>query len=629
MCGIAGFTGFENNVSLALQANEIQKHRGPDNQSVWNDNDFAFAFQRLAIIDLAAQSNQPFHKYNLLIVFNGEIYNYKELRKQLELEFSSEFKTQSDTEVLIELFYRYGEACLSQLIGMFAFAIYNKDSNELFIARDHFGIKPLFYYKKGNTFAFSSELKTIISIPEFEKEINYSTLVAAMNYLWVPGNETMFKSVHKLPPGYFMKITDTLEIKLTKYWELPIDSKTNECEKEIVSKLSSLVKQSVERHLIADVPVSTLLSGGLDSSLISVIARAKKGSLSSYTIAIDEQDQKIEKMPEDLQFAQYVAREFDITNHEIKITPDIIDLLPRIVKYLDEPIGDPAAINTFLICEAARNDGTKVLLSGMGADEIFFGYRRHKALILSGRYKQLPLFIRKSIESILNTLPVKTSENGLKFIRWSKRFISFANMDTSNAYMRSYSYYDKDELQKLFNFKKNEEVDTLYTKHKELFESNYNDDLINKLCNIDIHMFMVGLNLTYSDRASMAASVEMRVPFIDKEIVEYAMKIPGSYKYKKNTLKYILKKASEVYLPKNVIYRPKASFGVPLRSWISGALKPIVDDLLSEQIVNKRGIFNYNYVKQLITDDRSGKADNSYQIYQLITVELWFREFVD
>lgn len=629
MCGIAGFAGFENNVSLAHQANEIQKHRGPDNQSVWSDNHYAFAFQRLAIIDLAPKSNQPFHKYNLLIVFNGEIYNYRELRKQLELEFSSEFSTQSDTEVLIEMYYRYGEACLSQLIGMFVFAIYNKDSHEVFIARDHFGIKPLFYYNNGNTFAFSSELKTIISIPEFEKEINYSTLVAAMNYLWVPGNETMFKSVHKLPPGYFMKITDTLEITLTKYWGLPIDSKKSESEKEIVSKLSSLVEQSVERHLIADVPVSTLLSGGLDSSLISVIARAKKGSLSSYTIAIDEQDQKIEKMPEDLQFAQYVAREFDITNHEIKITPDIIDLLPRIVKYLDEPIGDPAAINTFLICEAARNDGTKVLLSGMGADEIFFGYRRHKALILSGRYKQLPLLIRKVIESFLNTLPVKTNENGLKFIRWSKRFISFANMDTSNAYMRSYSYYDKDELQKLFNFKKNEEVDTLYIKHKELFELNYNDDLINKLCNIDIHMFMVGLNLTYSDRASMAASVEMRVPFIDKEIVEYAMKIPGSFKYKKNTLKYILKKASETYLPKNVIYRSKASFGVPLRSWISGALKPIVDDLLSEQTVKKRGIFNYDYIKQLIMDDRSGKADNSYQIYQLITVELWFREHFD
>ncbi|MEJ7830874.1 MAG: asparagine synthase C-terminal domain-containing protein, partial [Segetibacter sp.] len=307
----------------------------------------------------------------------------------------------------------------------------------------------------------------------------------------------------------------------------------------------------------------------------------------------------------------------------------IIDLLPKMVYALDEPIGDPAALNTFLICFAARKEGVKVLLSGMGADEIFFGYRRQNATLLASRYKRTPRILRKSASLLVSSLPVKFMGRGIKISRWAKRFLSFADLPTEEAYMQSYSYYNQKELQQLFV----KDIQTSYRKlrqaHAALFNAHYNGDDINKMCYTDIYMFMQGLNLTYTDRSSMAASVEVRVPFIDKHVIELAMQIPGKFKYKNKQPKYILKKVAEKYLQKEIIYRSKAGFGAPIKSWISGELKEMVDDLLSKENVEKRNIFNYNYVKNLIINDRKGVEDNAYRIYQLLTLEIWFRTFVD
>jgi asparagine synthase (glutamine-hydrolysing) len=299
------------------------------------------------------------------------------------------------------------------------------------------------------------------------------------------------------------------------------------------------------------------------------------------------------------------------------------------VSTLDEPIGDPAAINTYLICKAARKKNVKVLLSGMGADEIYFGYRRQKATLMAIRYNKLPGFVKKTNLLIVNKLPVKLFGKGFKFGRWAKRFLSFATLPVDEAYMRSYSYYDSKELKDLLKQEYAPAVDILKHEHKELFYSKYKGDVINQICYTDIKMFMLGLNLTYSDRASMAASVEVRVPFIDKVVITEAMKIPGHLKIKEGISKYILKKASEKYLPKEIIYRPKASFGAPIRSWISNELKGMVDDLLSKENINKRGFLNYSFVKNLIDNDRNGQSDNAYQIYQLLTLELWCREYLD
>ncbi|MEO6870113.1 MAG: asparagine synthase C-terminal domain-containing protein, partial [Ginsengibacter sp.] len=349
----------------------------------------------------------------------------------------------------------------------------------------------------------------------------------------------------------------------------------------------------------------------------------------TYTISTHSKDKKIEQMPDDEKFAEIVAKTYDLNHNVIKISPEIVRDLPFIVRALDEPIGDPAAINTYLICKAARNEGAKVLLSGMGADEIFFGYRRQKATLLAKRYNQFPKFLKSVTGTIVNKLPVKFMGNGLKMVRWSQRFLSFANLPLDEAYMRSYSYYDSKELKELLKGDFNGAIDALNKEHKIIFNSKFKGDEINQMCNTDIHLFMLGLNLTYTDRASMAASVEVRVPFIDRLVVTKAMQIPGKFKIKEGQSKYILKKAAEKWLPKNIIYRKKAAFGAPIRSWISNDLKEMVDDLLSESNVTNRGLLNFPVVKKIIEDDRNGVKDNAYRIYQLLTLELWCREYLD
>lgn len=627
MCGIAGYIGYKNSGQLAEKANDVQRHRGPDHQGMWSDERIALAHQRLAIIDLSDRSNQPLEKAGYVIVFNGEIYNYQDLKLDL-LELGVVFETESDTEVVLEMYRHHGEECLQQFIGMFAFAIYAKSSGDTFLARDHFGIKPLFYTKKGEKFAFASELKTLVATGVTDREINYKSLVSALNYLWVSGNETMFVDCMKLPPAHYMRVTSAGQVSLGQYWSNSGQIQQNN-EKKTCIELSDVLVASIERHMVADVPVSSFLSGGLDSSLISVLASKYNDSLSTYTIGTSAEDKKVEQMPEDEKYARQLAEQHGFDHNEIVLSPDIVEMLPQIVRTLDEPVGDPAAINTYLICKAAREKGVKVLLSGMGADEIFFGYRRQKATLLAKRYQLAPRFARSFISVIVRKLPVRLFGKGLRLVRWGKRFLDFANLPIDEAYMRSYSYYSKEELSELLGGRHGEELNELYREHRDIFYSQFENDPVNQICNTDIHMFMLGLNLTYSDRASMAASVEVRVPFIDRDTVNFAMQIPGAVKYSHGVSKRILKKVAEPFLPKDIIYRPKASFGAPIRAWISGALSGMVDQLLSKESVENRGVVEYSVVKRMIDEDRRGVADHAYRIYQLLTLELWFREFVD
>ena len=343
MCGIAGFTGFKNNIELAENANKIQQHRGPDNQSIWNDEYIALAHQRLSIIDLSEAANQPFHKDELVIVFNGEIYNYQELQEKLRIEKQVIFSTSSDTEVVLEMYKNFGLKCLDFFVGMFAFAIYNKISSKLFIARDHFGIKPLFYTKIDRAFAFSSELKTLINIPGFNKDINPKALVSSLNYLWVSGNDTMFNNCFKLPPAHYLTYSKHAGIKLFKYWELEevnCDELLRD-EKTSAVEIANTIESSVKRHMVADVPVSSFLSGGLDSSLISVIAKKSNKNLSTYTIGTFDKDKKGENMPDDEKFANIVADIYQFDHNVIRISPEILKDFPKMVRTLDEPIGDP------------------------------------------------------------------------------------------------------------------------------------------------------------------------------------------------------------------------------------------------------------------------------------------------
>ena len=630
MCGLAGFSGFKNNRVLANEANVIQQHRGPDAQSVWTDEFVALAHQRLSIIDVGDRSNQPFRKEEWLIVFNGEIYNYKELKELLLIENSSlQFITESDTEVLLELFRNKGVDALSLIKGMFAFAIYNTKLHQLYLARDPFGIKPLYFYQLDNCFAFASELKTLLQIPTLNKEIDSVSLLASINYNWIPGNNSIFRTIKKVTPGFCITIDlKSSIIKEKCFFKLSPKVKFSDT---FVSTMvqKQIIRQSVQRHMVADVEIGVFLSGGLDSSLLTSIATEYNSSIQSFTIKTKKDDKKAEKTPDDHHYAKKVASLLKIPLNDIALDNTAILEFFNLIYHLDEPIGDPAAINTYLICKKAREMGIKVLLSGMGADEIFMGYRRHQAMMYKKLYNRIPQILQGTIKRTINNIPVRVNKRGVRIVRMAKRFLKFCSQPDELAYMLSYSYYDYEQLQKLFNQNITEEYRELRRQHQEWFNTYYDSDIINKMCYTDIHMFMQGLNLAYTDKASMAASVEVRVPFVDKDVIVTAMKTDSDLKYKKRKQKYILKKIAEDYLPKYIVHRKKASFAMPIRSWVNTELVPLINELLSKESVEKRGIFNYDEVKKIIEDDRLGKADNAYQIYQLLTVEAWFRIFID
>ena len=511
---------------------------------------------------------------------------------------------------------------------MFAFAVYQVQSKELFLARDPFGVKPLFYSISGGQLAFASELKTLTKMPGFDKNLNKKGLLSAVNYLWLPESVSMFEGVKKLQSGHYLKVKNHITDTPIPYYK-PKRNTINRPLTETIELLDKQLNESIERHMVADVPVSTFLSGGLDSSLISVLAHKHNPNLSTYSINILAEDQIAEQMPDDAKYARQLAKKHGFNHHEVTITPQIVDYLPKMVYHLDEPIGDPAAINTYLISEEATKNGSKVLLSGMGADEIFFGYRRQMATLMAMQFQKLPKGLQKLSRWGAEQLPVQFAGRGFKPGRWAQRFTGFATLPPAQAYMRSYSYYNMDNIGELFNESMRMDKDELLEEHEVIFNNFYHGDIINQMCYTDTKMFMNGLNLTYTDRASMAASVEVRVPFIDKDLIEMAMSIPGEQKYHNKQAKGILKKVAEQYLPKNIVYRPKASFGAPIRSWISGSLKDMVNDLLNTQNLKNRGIFDPEFVASLIEDDRKGKRDNAYQIYELLTIELWFREFMD
>ena len=622
MCGIAGYIGYGNARELCMQANEIQRHRGPDSQEVWSNGLVGFAHQRLSILDLSDAGNQPFIKRNYVIVFNGEVYNFKELKSSF-LE-SVNFKSQTDTEVVLEMFALLGPECLQYFRGMFSFVIWNTETEEAFLARDHFGIKPLFYSFQDNKLSFASELKTLLGTVVKNPSINMSSMVKAVNYTWLPGNDSIIMEAKKLPPGNYATFSiNTGDLTLVKYHTLHVADNYISTE-DLLAEITG----SVNAHLISDVPVSAFLSGGLDSSLISKIAKDRLGELVTYTIGRNDVDSSVERMSRDEDYARLLVNKEGFDHNEFVLGSDIMRFLPKMVYHLDEPIGDPAAINTYLMCFHARENGSKVILSGMGADELFFGYRRHKAFMIAQKYRALPSFIRKIIWNVVTLLPVKIGGRGLRLIRWSKKFLSIAEQSNSESYRMSYSYYSEEDLKKLFLKNVDEEITEVKTEHEKVFNS-VSGSVQNRICNTDVHFFMQGLNLTYTDRSSMAASVEVRVPFVDKSVIETAMTSDGNQKFTDGTLKYTLKKAAESILPKNIIHRPKASFGAPIRSWISKDLVDTIDDILSLESIKKRGIFNPNYVRGMIEADRAGQADYAYQIYQLLSIEIWFRIFID
>lgn len=631
MCGIVGAYNSDLPDAVFQRMVDSCRHRGPDAAGLYASPDdrprVRLGHRRLSIIDISDAANQPFVKDGLVLVFNGEIYNFRELRRTLESE-GARFRTQSDTEVVVEAWRHWGPDSLSRLRGMFAFALFDERSRSLVLARDPFGIKPLFYALRSGQLVFASELKSLRpALTNEQLEIDPVGFTASLLYSWIPETHCIHAGVQKLQPGYWAEMRPDGRFRQACYWDAHEELVERPREAVDAAELGEIIRGSVEAHLVADVPVATFLSGGLDSSLVTVMAAQVAGSIESYTISFREEDRRLEAMPDDERFARLLAEKHGIRLHTIEIEPDIADMLPRMVRALDEPIGDAAAINAYLICEAARSRGVKVLLSGMGADELFAGYRKHLACLLAAHYRRVPGVARKVlIEPLADALPVAGKSRGYRTIRWAKRFLSFANLDEAAAFQRSYTHYSPPEVAALLQPDHSESLDLLAAEHAELYFDGPEGDAVNRMCYTDTRLFLPSLNLTYTDRASMAASTEVRVPFVDREVVRAAFSIPGSQKIRGRQGKAILKQAAEPFLPREIVYRPKGLFSAPLRAWIRGDLRGQVDDLLLNGELVSDGLLRPEKIRQMVTADRTGSADYSKHIWHLMTLETWYRQ---
>jgi len=627
MCGIAGCYQQADGAKLAdVMSNRIA-HRGPDAAGAWSHENervaAQFAHRRLSIIDLSAAADQPLSKSGLTIVYNGELYNYRELRTEL-MARGTPFSTESDTEVVLEAWRAWGPRALRRFRGMFAFALLDEATGDMFLARDPLGIKPLYYLPRGGGVVFASELKALVAAMGSELRIEPGAMVASILYYWLPEPRCAIEGVRRLPGGSWVRFRPDGSSSLHHYWR--IAEVAAEAAAGPPADLGPVIEESVAAHLVSDVPVSSFLSGGLDSSIVTVLAHRADVATDAYTIAFRQEDQRLEAMPDDAVYARKVAARYGINLHEIEISPDIVSLLPRIVDVLDEPIGDPAAINTLLMCEAARARGIKVVLSGTGADELFGGYRKHLACVLASKYHRLPSAVRRGVvESAVDRLPVGVDGRGLRYVRWAKRFLTFAELPEEPRFRRSYTLYDPAELAGLISPDLAGHIGQIVAEHSEIYNDNGLDDEVNRMCLADARLFLPGLNLTYTDRASMAASVEVRVPFVDPVVAQAAFSLKGSAKIRRREGKVALKQAAERWLPPEIVHRPKASFSAPLRAWVQGALQEVIRDVLVDGELVTSGIIRKEALNQLISDEQAGREDRSKQIWQLLTLEQWYR----
>ena len=626
MCGILGIVGAEK--ERVSQCLDFIKHRGPDDNGIYQDNFISLGHQRLSIIDISENGHQPMISSDgsHVIVFNGEVYNHRELRDEFLTDVL--FKGHSDTETILYGFIKYGESFIKKLNGIFALCIYNTSTGNAILVRDYFGVKPVYYFKKDNNFYFSSEIKALLSLP-FDRELDIQAISNYLYFLYSPGGDTPFQNVKKLLPGHWIKfnVRKLDHFLLEKYYELPFDGEyfNDYTESQLVSLLDEKLSTAVERQMLSDVPVGFFLSGGLDSS--AVVAMARKHypdrQLECYTI---DTGGTMEGFADDLKYAKRCAQHLNVHLNVIKADIDILQDFDNMIWHLDEPQADAAPLNVLNICKAARENNDIVLLGGTAGDDLFSGYRRHQALNYEKYFGLLPSSIWSMASKASSLLRVNHPS-----IRRAQKLLKDAGRVKLTRMAGYYSWLNDERVQSLF----------LPEKRLQIKQNLYNDLLINSLLNIpdekeslnqmlywELKYFLADHNLNYTDKMSMAVGVEVRVPFLDKDLVDFSTKIPVHFKMKGNETKYILKKVAEKYLPKDIIYRPKTGFGAPIREWITKDLRPMIDERLSKKNIEKWGIFEHSTIQQLVDDNQRGKIDASYSIWALLAIQSWLEQFV-
>lgn len=631
MCGICGFVNIDGRPidQIALERmTQSLKHRGPDDFGYFVKNNVALGHRRLSIIDLSQNGRQPMcnEDRTIWIIYNGEVYNFLELRQTLEAKGHT-FKSNTDTEVILHLYEEKGTYCINDLNGMFAFAIFDANKNRLFLARDRFGIKPLHYAMFDNTFIFASEIKSLLLHPSVTKRIDPFSLAQYLTFEYVPCPKTIFSGIKKLRPGHFI-IFEKNQIREKKYWELNYQGLRSKFsfsdEMEVVEKLTDMLRDSVKRRLVSDVPLGVFLSGGIDSSMIVALMKELSNSeVKTFSITFDD------KSFDESRFSRKIAKFLGTEHYEQKFSPqDMLNIIPKLMDFMDEPCGDASFIPTFLLSRFTR-EKVKVSLSGDGGDEVFAGYQTYQAHKLAAHFLKFPEWIRKEIlEKIILNLPVSTANISLDF--QLKKFISGIDFPEE---IRNYIWLGSFKIEELKGLLKKDVFSSIST--EEIFSviydclSNYSGkEGIEKILYLDRRFFLQDDMLVKIDRTSMANSLESREPMLDHKLVEFVASLPQDLKLKNFTTKYIFKKAASRFLPREIVHRKKKGFGIPVANWIKKELKDLVLDIFSEDSIRSQGLFNYKYIQGLLTEHFAGKRDNRKQLWTLLIFELWYERYI-
>ncbi len=636
MCGIGGFYFLNSNQKISVLLSETVSnlhHRGSDDSGTFEDRSagIGLAHTRLAIQDLSLAGHQPMQSQDgmSVVVFNGEIYNFQELRTELEAK-GMLFRGDSDTEVLLNLYQAEGEEMLSRLNGIFAFAIWDQVKQKLFLARDALGVKPLYYAALADRFVFASEIKALLPFMPKLGNLDKAALDRYLAYLWCPGEGTPFQAVRKLSPGQGMWVKAGRIERCWDWYRLPVarpkTTALRSTEASVVNGTIDHLRTAVHRQMISDVPVGAFLSGGLDSSSVVAFAREQNPDMRCFTI--DAAGSVDEGIADDLPYAKRVAKHLKVPLEVVRVDPMQMAIdLPNMVAQLDEPLADPAPLNVLYISRLARQQGIKVLLSGAGGDDLFTGYRRHRALMIERYWNWLPDSVLSLVEAGTHRLNA-----GKPLGRRLRKLFNGAALKGNDRLVNYFRWVNRSDLLALYtpDFRAALSQSSAEAPMLDfLAELPADIEPLERMLALEQRFFLTDHNLTYTDKMSMAVGVEVRVPFLDLELVEFAAQIPARYKQRGSVGKWVLKKAMEPYLPRDVIYRPKSGFGAPLRSWLRVELRDWLADTLSPQRLRNRGLFESDAVERLIRDNASGQVDASYTLLSLACIEMWCQHFID
>lgn len=624
MCGIAGFIVQEEANAAERQAKlemmcDLIKHRGPDERGMFVRDNAALGMQRLAIIDLKGGSQPIFNEdESIAVIFNGEIYNYRELKSELE-KLGHRFKTNSDTETIVHAYEEFGTDCVHYLRGMFVFAVYDFKNRKLFLARDRVGKKPLFYCTTPDgDFVFGSELKVLLEYGKVNREIDPVALDAYLTFGYVPEEFCIFKNIYKLLPGHFLTYQNG-QIKTQKYWDFVFEpTEKPRREAEYIELLREKIKEAVKIRLISEVPLGAFLSGGVDSStIVAMMSKLLDKPVKTFSIGFNEDTFN------ELKFARIVAKHFQTEHHEFIVTPDFVKTIDDLIWYFDEPFADSSALPTYMVSKMAR-DYVTVVLSGDGGDELFAGYTRYLGAKKKENFQRIPQFLKKGLMAASKLLPHSVR---------GKYYFYNISLDFIDSYIDSISYFNDLRKNLLYTSEFKETLNECLGLGKELYrkiaEGVRTGNLIDNLLYLDSKTYLPSDILVKLDRASMAVSLEARAPLLDQELIKFVGTIPASLKLNYDETKYIFKKAMEGIVPNEILYREKQGFGMPINEWINAQLKDQITEILGDKRTRERGYFRTKYIETLLEEHRIGRRDQSSALWSLWILELWHRRFVD